>query len=33
VFTASIIVFLVVVLPIVSIWLGVDSRTPGARQW
>jgi hypothetical protein len=33
VFAATLIVFLFVFLPIVSIWFGVDSRDARARQW
>jgi hypothetical protein len=33
VFPAALIIFLFVLLPIVSIWFGVDSRDARARQW
>jgi hypothetical protein len=32
VFPATLVIFLFVLLPIVSIWFGVDSRDHGARQ-
>jgi hypothetical protein len=34
-FTATIVLFVLVALPIVSLWFGVDSRDRGpyARQW
>jgi hypothetical protein len=33
VFPATLIAFLFVLLPIVALWFGADSRQPGARQW
>jgi hypothetical protein len=33
VFPATLVVLLFVLLPIVSIWFGVDSRDPRTRQW
>ena len=32
-FPATLIIFLVVLLPIGSIWFGVDSRDVRTRQW
>jgi hypothetical protein len=33
VLSVTIILFVLVCLPIVSLWFAVDSREPGASQW